>query len=122
VERDAPDQLHIEVPHPQGAPCRLAYHREGLGQQLIERRAFLQARAKLLGLGAQRLIAHLLDLRLELVGGTHGATVAAHHALITAAKNAGEELAQGVTRSGENIFPDKHLPYRRVHESGVLYA
>src|SRR5262249_54623907 len=119
---DAPDQLHLEVPHPQGAPRRLAYHREGLRQQLIERRALLHACAKLLGLAAQRLIAQLLDLRLELVGGSHGAAMAAHHALVSAAENAGEKLAQGVTRLGENIFPDKHLPYRRALESGVLYA
>jgi hypothetical protein len=48
--------------------------------------------------------------------------VAANDPLIAAAENAGEKLAQGLTRLGENVFPDKHLPYRRALESGVLYA
>jgi hypothetical protein len=61
-------------------------------------------------------------LRLELIGGAHGATVAADNPLVAATENAGEKLAQGVTRLGENVFPDKHLQYRRVLESGVLYA
>ena len=46
-----PMQLHVEVPHPQRAPRRFAHHGEGLGQQVVERRALLQARAELLGLG-----------------------------------------------------------------------
>jgi hypothetical protein len=57
-----------------------------------------------------------------LIGGAHGATVAADDPLIAATENAGEKLAQGVTRLGENVFPDKHLQYRRAFESGVLYA
>jgi hypothetical protein len=56
-----------------------------------------------------------------LIRGAHGATVTADDPLIAATKNAGEKLAQGVTRLGENLFPDKHLQYRRAFESGVLY-
>jgi len=108
------------VPHPERTPRRFAHHRKGLRQQLIECRAFLQTLAELVGLGAQRFITQRLQLRLELIGGTHGAAVAADDALVAATENAGEKLAQGVTRLGENIFPDKHLPYRRALESGVL--
>ena len=46
VQRDAADQLHIEVPHLERAARRLAHHGEGFGQQLIERRAFLQTRSR----------------------------------------------------------------------------
>ncbi len=47
---------------------------------------------------AQRLVTELLDLRLELVGGAHGARIATDEPLIAAAENAGEKLTQGVTR------------------------
>ncbi len=39
VQRDAADQLHVEVPHRQRALARLADDREGLRQDRVERRA-----------------------------------------------------------------------------------
>ena len=63
MQRDAADQLHVEVAHLERAPRRLAHHRKGFGQQLIERRALLQPRAKLGGLGAQRLVRQRLQRR-----------------------------------------------------------
>jgi hypothetical protein len=86
------------VAHFQRAAGRLAHRRERLGQQLVEGRALLQALAELLGSGAQRLVAELHDLRLELVGGAYCACIPAHEPLIAAAENAGEKLTQGVTR------------------------
>ena len=37
VQHHAADQLHVEVPHLHRAPARLAHHRKGLGQNLVER-------------------------------------------------------------------------------------
>src|ERR1019366_1165096 len=37
VQHNSADQLHIEVPHLQHAPTRLARHREGLGKNLVQR-------------------------------------------------------------------------------------
>ncbi len=39
VQHHAADQLHVEVAHAERALARLAHHGEGLGQQLVERRA-----------------------------------------------------------------------------------
>ena len=98
MQHDPADQLHVEVAHPQGALRRLAHHRERLGQQIIDGRALLQPAAELVRLGAQRLVAERLDVRLELPGGAHGASVATDEPLVAAAEDAGEELAQEVTR------------------------
>ena len=40
VQHHAANQLHVEVPHLHGAPTRLAHHREGLGQNLVQRLPF----------------------------------------------------------------------------------
>ena len=67
VQRDAADQLHVEVAHLQHALAGLAHHGKGLGQQLVERLALRQALAELVGLGAQRGVVQRLELRLERV-------------------------------------------------------
>jgi len=62
------------------------HHRERLRQQLIEGSRPLSRACELLGSLAQRLVTELLDLRLELVGGAHGACVATDEPLIAAAE------------------------------------
>ena len=52
MQRQAADQLHVEMPQPELAARRLAHQREGLGHQFIERGAGREARlelARLLG-------------------------------------------------------------------------
>src|SRR5439155_18867713 len=92
-----------------------------LGQQIIDARALLQPAAELVRPGSQRLVAERLDVRLELPGGAHGASVATDEPLVAAAEDAGEELAQELTRLPENSMTDKHLPRVPGFESGVLY-
>ena len=56
MERHTADQLHVEVPHTQRTHTRLAHHGKGFGEQLIEFFALIQARAKLIGFGAQGVV------------------------------------------------------------------
>ncbi len=84
VQHHAADQLHVEVAHLHRAPARLADHREGLGQNLVQRRAFGRldfvgvgdafepggnARAELSRLGAQLFVRELFHLRLHRADG-----------------------------------------------------
>jgi hypothetical protein len=101
VERDPTDQLHIEMAHLERAARRLAHDRKGFRQELIERRALLQAFAEFFGLRTQCFIAQLLNGRLELIRSTHRAAMAANDPLIAAAENAGEKLSQSMTRLRE---------------------
>ena len=55
VQHDAADQLHVEVPHVEHAAAGLADHREGLGQQVVERFAVGEPLAEFGGLLAQLL-------------------------------------------------------------------
>jgi hypothetical protein len=73
VQRHAADQLHVEVAHLQRALAGLAHHGEGLGQQVVERLALREALAELVGLGAQRGVVQLLELRLQRVDLLHRA-------------------------------------------------
>jgi hypothetical protein len=61
VERDAADELHVEVAHPRGAHAGLAREGERLGQHAVERllRAPLALLLRLLALGGR--VAHLGD-------------------------------------------------------------
>jgi hypothetical protein len=80
VERDAADQLDIEVHHVPGqfmiadqnratdqSPGGIFYHSKRLGQDLVQRLALLQTQAELVGLGAKLVIGQRLVLLLELV-------------------------------------------------------
>ncbi len=56
VQRLTADELHIEVPHPERAPCGLPNGRECLRKQVIERLSPLQAAAKFSGFPSQLLV------------------------------------------------------------------
>ncbi len=62
MEHDAADELHVEVPHVEHAAAGLAHDGEGLGQQVVERRAVGEPLPELGGLGAQLLVGEALDL------------------------------------------------------------
>ena len=64
VQHDAAEDLHVEVPHPQHPPPRLAADRKGVGQQVVQGLAGLQPLAELIGLLPQFRVGHLLVLRL----------------------------------------------------------
>ena len=65
VEGEAADELHVEVPHPQHPPARLADDREGLGQDVVERLALREPFLELGRLGGERVVVEGLHLRLE---------------------------------------------------------
>ena len=123
VQRDAADELHVEVAHPERAPRGLAHHGEGFGQKLVERLACLQALAEFVGLGAagpRR--SERLDRRLR--GALAARDVAAEGAqqpLVAAAEEAREEVAARGCPSEENPKPGKQLRNSRPG-ARVLYA
>jgi hypothetical protein len=65
VEHHPADQLDVEVAHAQRAFGRLADAGEGLREQIVEVLALVEARAELLGLGAQGLVGEGGDLVFE---------------------------------------------------------
>ena len=54
VKGDPADELHVEVPHVEHAAARLADHREGLGQEGVDRLALGQPRLEGRRFGAAR--------------------------------------------------------------------
>ena len=97
MQRQAADQLHVEMAQAQLAARRLAHQRERLGHQLVERRAGGEARLQLPGLFRKLLIGQRADARLEGVDGRDRAAQLLDEALITAAENLASEAS---TRGG----------------------
>ena len=92
MQRDAAQQLHVEVTHAQRALAGLADDREGFGQHVFERRAVGDPLAKLVGLGAQRLVGKRGDRRLERVDRADLLAVGLEQPLVAAAEHAGEDV------------------------------
>ena len=61
VEHNAADQLDVVVAQANLAPGRLAYSREGLDQQVVERFAAGQALTELIRLGPQLIVVQLRE-------------------------------------------------------------
>ena len=96
VQHHAADQLHVEMPHVQGAPAGLAYHREGIRQQRVEFFALSQTALEFVGLGAQVRVAQRRDARFQGIDAFHLLAHAADHTVIATTKNA----FQNIHRSG----------------------
>ena len=94
VQGHATDELHIEVPHLQRALAGLAGQRKGLGQDFIERGAARHARAQFVGEAAQRRIVHLFEAGLQGIDLLHHLAVLLEQAVVSTAKNRGQELGQ----------------------------
>ena len=110
VQGDAADQLHVEVAHLEGAARRLAHHRKGLRQQLIEARAgFSRSRNSSVLARSCSSVSALIAV-FELVGGAHIAAIALDEPLIAAAENTREEFAAKRDSIGKNELRDNHLP------------
>jgi hypothetical protein len=96
VQDHAADELHVEVPHPKHALAGLAHHAEGLGQQIVERRAPGQTLAELGGLGRERLIRELRQFGFERVDARHRLHQGFDQPLVAAA----EELLEWIEHRG----------------------
>jgi hypothetical protein len=90
VERDAADQLHVEVALAEGADAGLADGRERLGEQLVQVLAVVQALAEHVGELAQLGVAAGLHLRLQRVDRTHHRLAATAVLALTEAEDLGQ--------------------------------
>ena len=62
VQHDPADELHVEVPHGEHAPPRLAHHREGIDQQIVELGTLIAPLAKLRRLRAEAFVRERADI------------------------------------------------------------
>ena len=67
MEHHAAQQLHVKVPHVDGAYRGLTDGCKRFDHDVVERRAVFQAFAKQRGLTAQLLVRHRLELRLHII-------------------------------------------------------
>ncbi|MNS13705.1 hypothetical protein D3C72_453040 [compost metagenome] len=65
VQRDAAQQLRVEVPHPEHALARFAHNGEGFRQQVVQRRALRVSRSEFVSLGRQLRIGKRGNLGLQ---------------------------------------------------------
>ena len=100
VQRQAADQLDVEMPQSQLAARRLAHQRKRLGDQRFERRPRRKARLQLPRLFRKLLIGQRLHARLESVDGRHRALKFLDEALIAAAEYLRQKLphAEGILK------------------------
>ena len=82
VEHHAADQLHVEVAHAEGAARRLADHREGGDEDIVESPALLDLGLELGRLGLELCVAQRLHLRLERVDGVDLGLIALYAPII----------------------------------------
>ena len=75
MQRDAADELNVEVTQSDGAHARLANGGERLGQKVVERLPVAVTRAKTLGERGELLVRAVLHLRLERVDAIDDALV-----------------------------------------------
>ena len=92
VQRDAADQLHVEVPHLQRPLAGLADHGERLGQDRVEGLAVGDPRLELVGLGPQRLVRQRGHRGLESVDRLDGVRVLLEQPLVATAEDAREDV------------------------------
>ena len=95
MQRDAADQLHVEVPQADRAPGGLADRGERLGQQVVEGLALGQALAERGGEAWEAVVGHRPHALVERVGGSDELAVLAEQALVAAAEDRGQELEHG---------------------------
>jgi len=87
MERDATDQLHVEMTHVERTPTGFTYDCESFRQQLIECFTRLVAFPERLGPGAQVGVSKPLNLGLERVDLTYGPLVLLEQPVVAAAED-----------------------------------
>src|SRR5690606_19297434 len=106
MKDDTAHELDVVVAHLEGAPAGFAAHREGVGQQIVERRAVVQFLLDLRRLGLELGVAELLQRRLELVDLLNERL----HALDGALVGGSEEF---LCDPGQHIFACSEVPAER---------
>ncbi len=92
MQRDATDELYVEVTHLQRALAAFTHDSESFGQQVVERFALGYAGLELLGLGAQRGVVQLLEARLQCIDLRQGTAVLLEQPVVAAAEDGGKKL------------------------------
>ena len=120
VEHHAADQLDIEVAHLQDALAALTNNGEGLGQDRGERLATGDAQFEFFGLGSQRSVVEILELRLQRIDLLHNTAVALEQALVTATENLGEKLGQHAADYLSSLASAGLVPGARAQTPALL--
>ena len=92
LQGQSTDELHVEVAHLERALRGFAHHGEGLGRDVVERLAVGEPLAELVGLGAQRLVAHCLQRVFERGRLAHRRLVATDDAIVATAEEPRQEI------------------------------
>ena len=112
MQDHAADQLHVEVPQAERAPRRLAYCREGFGEDVVHGLAGGQLLAELARLVGEVGVAERLHCRLEGVHLPDETIVLTDEPLVATAENAGEPIGHG--GSGEKTGGERREFYSKV--------
>ena len=91
VERDAAEQLDIEVAHFEGAAARLAHDRERLGEDGFERLSLADPRSKRVGARAKRLVGERDERRLQRIDALDGLLHPAQLPIVSSADDLAEK-------------------------------
>ena len=91
MQHDAADELDVEVAHADAAAAGLAHGGEGVGQQVVQRRAVLELLLELGGQTAQLVVGHGAHLVFKPVDALDDRSQSLDLALVGVAKNLGEE-------------------------------
>ncbi len=105
VEDGAADELHVEVPHLEGAPPGLPDHRKGLHQEIVEGLALRDPRPELSGLFAKLVVRQGRDRLLERADLAHNWTQAFEIAFVLGADDFREEVLDHLLRGGGLGYP-----------------
>ncbi len=97
VEHNAPDELHVEGPHPHGSPCGLPDNGEGLRQDVVEGGPVCELLLEIGRLGPQLLVGELFDGGLEAVDLVNERSNALQLPLILGPEHLLDEIHHGPT-------------------------
>ena len=94
MQDHAADQLHVEMAHVERALGRLAHHRKGFRQQVVEHLALGQSLLELRGLRTQSLVRQRGNGGLECVDTLYRLVIALDQPVVAAAENAGQDAGE----------------------------
>ena len=108
VQREAADELHVEVAHLERAARGFADDGETFGREVDERRAFGQPFAEFDGLGREGLVAQCLQRGLESSRLAHRRFIAFDDAIVATAKEPRQKI-EHLRILARNFKLDSHL-------------
>ena len=117
MQDHAAEELHIEVPHPQHPPPRLAADGEGFDQQIVDGFARSQPFAKLLGLFPQLGVGHLLAFGLPRRDGVHLRLQLAEQPGVGGAEQRGDPAFDPPGEPAKDVTNDFQRAFQNFHDS-----